>query len=169
MNSVHLAGNACQSSYPVWRWGQCMPLTVLFFLDQEHPWQQTLPASWSGQSKSLCSLHVQHGAEAFLSLCEGCLPLLCHLCSHRCGIHLFMSQESAVTRTLISLHGHVSLSLVGNIAMFNTCLHTETGDSTWFQKEPTDRGGDDKQMMICAYPSGHMTEPPAMLRSLLVT
>lgn len=154
-----------------------MPLTVLFVLDQGRSLPWTLTASWSGWSKSLCSLHVLRGADTSSSLSEGCpshsCDLLCHLCSHRCGNPLFMSEEPAVTRTLISLHGHVSLSLGRNIAMLNTHLHTETCDSTWFQNKPFNgdrgRGEDDKPVMIHTYPSGHVTELTAKLRSLPVT
>lgn len=61
----------------------------------------------------------------------------------------FLSEESVVTRTLISLHRHVSLSLVRNVALLNrTLVCTQKQVTLWFQYEPSNKGGNDKQVMI---------------------
>lgn len=102
-----------------------------------------------------------------------CCDLLCHLCSHWCADHLFIlftSEESVVTRTLISLHRHVSLSLERSIAtVLNTRLHTETGDSAWFGGKRFNKGRRGKQVMMGDQPLGHVTQPSVVLRPLLVS
>ena len=104
------------------------------------------------------------------SLC--CDPLW-HLCSHWCVDHLlilFISEESVVTRTLISLHRHVSLSLERSVAaVLNTRLHTETGDGAWFWDKRFNKGRHGKQAMMGDHPSGHVTQPSVVFRPLLVS
>lgn len=149
-----------------------MPLAVLSVLVGEQPFQVTVPSSWSQWRNHLCSpcvLRQTHLSGRGASLC--CDPL-CHLCSHWCVDHvliLFISEESVVTRTFISLHRHVSLSLERNVAVLNTHLHTETGDSTWFRNKRFNRGRNGKQVMMGDHPLDHVTQPSVVLRPPLVS
>lgn len=151
-----------------------MPLAALSVLIAEHPLQVTLLHPGHSGARAwvlpMCSM-VLRQTRLSVKGASPCHAPLCHLCSHWCGNHLFIlfrSEESVVTRTLISLHRHVSLSLVRNVAMLNTPLHTETGGSTCFQHKRSKRGGNDKQVMMPDHPSDHGTQPFVMLRSLLV-
>lgn len=85
---------------------------------------------------------------------------LCHLCSRWYVNHLFLPEESVVMRTLISLHGHVSMSLVKNNAIPNTCSHR----SRWQHSLPAHTNKWLHEMM----PWNHITRAHAMGRWLYI-
>lgn len=129
------------------------PLAVLPILVGEHPLhadssfcEEWLPLLWSALSP-LLSL-----------VCEPLVHLV-HIRGVSCDKNINFFAQTCVLVTCKERR----------CVEQNTRLHTETGDSTWFQNKPSNKEGNDKQVMMQSHPSGHVTQPSVMLRSLLVS